>query len=67
MGAVTMIRAAAHHPEIEALVADSPFVTLEDELDLRVPYPLLNPLIRILPNGRPASGSTWFIRSMTSA
>jgi fermentation-respiration switch protein FrsA (DUF1100 family) len=27
-------------------VADSPFVTLEDELDLRVPYPLLNPLIR---------------------
>ena len=46
MGAVTMIRATARHPEIEALVADSPFVTLEDELDLRVPYPLLNPLIR---------------------
>jgi fermentation-respiration switch protein FrsA (DUF1100 family) len=46
MGAVTMIRAAAQHPEIEALVADSPFVTLEDELNLRVPYPLLNPLIR---------------------
>jgi fermentation-respiration switch protein FrsA (DUF1100 family) len=46
MGAVTMIRAAAQHPEIEALVADSPFVTLEDELDLRVPYPLLKPLIR---------------------
>ena len=46
MGAVTMIRAAAGHPEIEALVVDSPFATLEDELDLRVPYPLLNPLIR---------------------
>jgi fermentation-respiration switch protein FrsA (DUF1100 family) len=46
MGEVTMIRAAARHPEIEALVADSPFVTLEDELDLRVPYPLLKPLIR---------------------
>jgi len=46
MGAVTMIRVTARHPEIEALVADSPFVTLEDELDLRVPYPLLNPLIR---------------------
>lgn len=46
MGAVTMIRATAQHPEIEALVADSPFATLEDELDLRVPYPLLNPLIR---------------------
>ncbi|MBN2502268.1 MAG: alpha/beta fold hydrolase [Anaerolineales bacterium] len=46
MGAVTIIRAAAGRPEIEALVAESPFVTLEDELDLRVPYPLLNPLIR---------------------
>jgi len=46
MGAVTMIRAAAQNSEIEALVADSPFATLNDELDLRVPYPLLNPLIR---------------------
>jgi fermentation-respiration switch protein FrsA (DUF1100 family) len=46
MGAVAMIRAAAQHPEIEALVADSPFAALEDELDLRVPYPPLNPLIR---------------------
>ena len=46
MGAVTMIRAAGQYPKIEALVADSPFATLEDELDLRVPYPLLNPLIR---------------------
>lgn len=46
MGAVTMIRVTAQRPEIEALVADSPFATLEDELDLRVPYPLLNPLIR---------------------
>jgi len=46
MGAVTMIRAAARNPEIEALVADSPFATLEDEFNLRVPYPLLNPLIR---------------------
>ncbi len=46
MGAVTMIRATAEHPEIEALVADSPFATLRDELDLRVPFPLLNPFIR---------------------
>jgi len=46
MGAVTMIRAAAKFPEIEALVADSPFPTLDDVLDLRVPYPLLNPLVR---------------------
>jgi fermentation-respiration switch protein FrsA (DUF1100 family) len=47
MGAVTLIRAAALHPEIEALVADSPFPTLEEELDLRVPFPLLNQMIRI--------------------
>jgi len=46
MGAVTMIRAAAQYPEIEALVADSPFATLEEEMDLRVPFPLLRALIR---------------------
>jgi dipeptidyl aminopeptidase/acylaminoacyl peptidase len=46
MGGVTMIRATAQYPEIEALVADSPFATLEDELNFRVPYPLLKPLIR---------------------
>jgi fermentation-respiration switch protein FrsA (DUF1100 family) len=46
MGAVTMIRAAAQFPEIEALVADSPFATLEDEMDLRVPFPVMRSLIR---------------------
>lgn len=46
MGAVTMIRATAQYPEIEALVADSPFATLRDEMDLRVPFPLMRPLIR---------------------
>ena len=46
MGAVTMIRATAHYPEIEALVADSPFATLQDEMDLRVPFPIMRPLIR---------------------
>jgi len=46
MGAVTMIRAAARYPEIEALVADSPFVTLEEEMDLRVPFPVMRSLIR---------------------
>jgi fermentation-respiration switch protein FrsA (DUF1100 family) len=46
MGAVTMIRATAQYPEIEALVADSPFVTLEEELDIRVPVPVLRSLIR---------------------
>jgi fermentation-respiration switch protein FrsA (DUF1100 family) len=46
MGAMTMIRAAAQYPEIEALVADSPFTTLEDEMDLRVPFPVMRSLIR---------------------
>lgn len=46
MGAVTMIRASAQYPEIEALVADSPFATLEDEMDLRVPFPVMRSLIR---------------------
>ena len=46
MGAVTMIRAAAQYPEIEALVADSPFSTLEEELNMRVPFPVLRPVIR---------------------
>jgi fermentation-respiration switch protein FrsA (DUF1100 family) len=47
MGAVTMIRAAARYPAIEALVADSPFVTLEEEMDLRVPFPIMRSLIRL--------------------
>jgi len=46
MGAVTMIRAAAQYVEIEAVVADSPFATLEDAMDLRVPFPILRPLIQ---------------------
>jgi fermentation-respiration switch protein FrsA (DUF1100 family) len=46
MGAVTMIRAAAGYPQIEAVVADSPFSTLEDLLSVRVPYPVIRPLIR---------------------
>ncbi len=46
MGAVTMIRATAQYPQIEALVADSPFATLEDEMHLRVPVPVLRFLIR---------------------
>jgi dipeptidyl aminopeptidase/acylaminoacyl peptidase len=46
MGAVTMIRAAAQYREIAALVADSPFATLKDEMDLRVPFPMMRSLIR---------------------
>ena len=46
MGAVTMIRATAQYPQIEALIADSPFVTLEEEMDLRIPFPMMRSLIQ---------------------
>jgi fermentation-respiration switch protein FrsA (DUF1100 family) len=46
MGAVTMIRATAQYPEIEALVADSPFTTLEEEMELIVPYTLMRSLMK---------------------
>ena len=46
MGAVTMIHATAQYPEIEALVADSPFVTLEEEMELIVPYSLMRSLMK---------------------
>ena len=52
MGAVTMIRATAQYPEIEALVADSPFTTLEEEMDLRVPFPVMRSLIRFFAEGQ---------------
>jgi fermentation-respiration switch protein FrsA (DUF1100 family) len=46
MGAVTSILAAARYSEIEAVVADSAFDTLEGVFEVRVPYPLLRPFIR---------------------
>jgi fermentation-respiration switch protein FrsA (DUF1100 family) len=46
MGAATMLRAAARYPQIEAVVADSSFATLEDVIPLRIPYPVLRPLMR---------------------
>jgi len=46
MGAVTMIRASAQFPRIEALIADSPFATLEGEMDLRFPFPMMRSLIQ---------------------
>ena len=45
MGAVTMLRATAQYPEIEAVVADSPFVTLEEEMEQVVPYSLMRYLM----------------------
>ena len=46
MGGVATILAGARRPEIEALVVDSAFTSLEDELAVRVPLPLLRPLIQ---------------------
>jgi uncharacterized protein len=46
MGGVATILAAAHRPEIEAVVADSAFSTLEGELAVRVPYVVMRPFIR---------------------
>lgn len=47
MGAVTMIQAAAKYPQIEALIADSPFYALKNEMDLRVPFPIMRSLIQL--------------------
>lgn len=47
MGAVTMIRAAAQYPQLEAVIADSAFNTLSDELNLRVPIPGLREMVRM--------------------
>ena len=46
MGAATIIRAAAHRSEIEAVVADSAYPTLEDMIDRAVPSPVLRPFVR---------------------
>lgn len=46
MGGATMIRAAVQFPEIEALVVDSPYSSLEDTYNYLVPYPIINPLVK---------------------
>jgi len=48
MGASTLILAAAQFPQIEALFVDSPFSSLNDELDFLIPCPVINPLAKIL-------------------
>lgn len=46
MGGATVILTAARRPEIEAVVTDSTYATLEDELDIMVHSALLRPLVR---------------------
>ena len=48
MGGATMIRATAEFPQIEALVVDSSFVSLDAEVDFLAPYPLVNPLAKFM-------------------
>jgi len=48
MGGATLIRAAAEFPEIEAVFVDSSFTSLNDELNFLVPYPVINPLARVI-------------------
>jgi len=48
MGAATLILASAQFPQIEALFVDSSFASLDDEFNFLVPYPILNPLAKIL-------------------
>lgn len=48
MGAATLIRAAADFPEIEALFVDSSFASLNDEFNFLVPYPVINPLAKVI-------------------
>lgn len=45
MGAATLILAAAEHPEIEALVVDSAFPSLEDVMRLNMPVKFFQPFV----------------------
>ena len=46
MGAAAVIQAAARRPEIAAMVADSSFASLEEEIEIVVPQAILRPLVR---------------------
>ena len=48
MGGATLIRAAADFPEIEAIFIDSAFASLDEEFDFLVPYPVINPLAKLI-------------------
>jgi len=48
MGGATLIRAMAQFTQIEALFVDSSFASLDYEFDLLVPYPVINPLAKLI-------------------
>ncbi len=45
MGAATVLLTAAKHPEIEAVISDSAYPSLEDVLKLNMPNPFLQPFV----------------------
>ena len=45
MGAATLILTAAKHPEIEALISDSAFPTLEEVIRLNTPISIMQPFV----------------------
>ena len=45
MGAATMILTAAKHPEIEAIISDSAFPTLEDVIRQNTPMKIMQPFV----------------------
>ena len=47
MGAATLILSAAKYPEIEAIVADSSFSSLQDEMEFRVGNPIYRKFVRL--------------------
>jgi fermentation-respiration switch protein FrsA (DUF1100 family) len=48
MGGAALIRAAARRPEIEAIVVDSAFAAIEDELEIVIRLPSMRPIVRLL-------------------
>ncbi len=46
-GAATLVHAAASIPEIEVLVADSPFATMEEEINVQFPIKIMS-LLRLI-------------------
>ncbi len=46
MGGVSVLLAASRRPEIEAVIVDSPFPSLEDELNDQIPVPVLRELVQ---------------------
>ena len=48
MGGATVIRATAQYPRIEAVFVDSSFASLDEEFDFLIPYPIINPIAKVL-------------------